>query len=144
MASNSKVAEEKEQVVLKEEQLRGSQPSSSCGRDESSKTVKVSWVEMAMQDVQKWETSWSKGSSKKDPSHTAGIAFVSEGAVVVADPVWEAEPLLVWETKLLPGDGKEQEALKVEESTSPSNTGVQPSKHEEESVDLVDPPSDED
>ena len=44
-------------------------------------------------------------SSKKGPCHTTGFAFVSEGAVVVADPVWEAELLPVWETDLLPGNG---------------------------------------
>ena len=44
-------------------------------------------------------------SSKKGPSHTIGFASVSEGVVVVADPVWEAEPLLVWETNLLLGVG---------------------------------------
>jgi hypothetical protein len=49
-----------------------------------------------MQDAQKWEASRSRVSSKKGPSHTAGIASVSEGAVVVADPVWEADPLSVW------------------------------------------------
>jgi hypothetical protein len=43
-------------------------------------------------------------SSKKSPCHTTGFASVTEGATVVADPVWEAEPLPVWETKLLPGD----------------------------------------
>jgi hypothetical protein len=51
-------------------------------------------------------------SSKKGPCHTTGFASVTEGAtnqvdwraVVVADPVWEAEPLPVWETELLPGD----------------------------------------
>jgi hypothetical protein len=75
---------------------RGSQPSSR--REESSKTVrKVSWVEEAMQDAQKREASRSRVPSKKGPSHTAGFAFVLEGAVVVANPVWEAEPL--------PGDG---------------------------------------
>jgi hypothetical protein len=44
-------------------------------------------------------------------------------------------------------DGEEQETPKVEESTGPSSTGIQPSDHEEESeelVDPVDPPSDED
>jgi hypothetical protein len=58
-----------------------------------------------MQDAQKWEASRSMVSSKKGPSHTIGFAFVSEGAVLVADPVWEAEPLLVWETNLLLGVG---------------------------------------
>jgi hypothetical protein len=58
----------------------------------------VSWVEEARQDAQKRETSRSRVSSKKGPCHLAGIASVSEGATVVADPVWEAEPLPVWET----------------------------------------------
>jgi hypothetical protein len=44
-------------------------------------------------------------SSKKDPSHTTGFAFMSEGATVVVDPVWEVEPLLVWENELLPSNG---------------------------------------
>jgi hypothetical protein len=49
MESNNIVAEDREQVALKVEQLRGIQPSSSYGREESSKTIKkVSWVEMAM------------------------------------------------------------------------------------------------
>jgi hypothetical protein len=65
----------------------------------------VSWVEEARQDAQKREASRSRVSSKKGPCHTTGFASVSEGAVVVADPVWEAEPLPVWETELLPGDG---------------------------------------
>jgi hypothetical protein len=58
-----------------------------------------------MQDAQKQEASRSRVSSKKGPCHTVGIASVSEGAVVVADPVWEAEPLPMWETELLPGNG---------------------------------------
>ena len=58
-----------------------------------------------MQDAQKWEASRSMVSSKKGPSHTIGFASVSEGVVVVADPVWEAEPLLLWETDLLSSDG---------------------------------------
>jgi hypothetical protein len=44
-------------------------------------------------------------SSKTGPSHTTIFSSMSEGATVVADPVWEAEPLLVWETELLPGNG---------------------------------------
>jgi hypothetical protein len=63
-----------------------------------------------MQDAQKQEASRSRVSSKKGPCHTTGFASVSEGAanqvdwrvVVVADPVWEAEPLPVWETDILP------------------------------------------
>jgi hypothetical protein len=65
-----------------------------------------------MHDAQKREASRSKVSSKKGPCHTAGLASVSEGAtnqvdwraVVVANPVWEAEPLPVWEIDILPGD----------------------------------------
>jgi hypothetical protein len=88
MASNNIVAEDWEQVALKVEQLRGIQPSSSYGREESSKTVKkVSWLEMAMQDAQKGKDSRNRVSSKKGPIHTTGIASVSEGATVVADPV---------------------------------------------------------
>jgi hypothetical protein len=58
-----------------------------------------------MQDVQKREASRSRVSSKKVPSHTTGFVSVSKGAVVVADPVWEAEQLPLWEIDLLPGDG---------------------------------------
>jgi hypothetical protein len=51
-------------------------------------------------------------SSRNGPCHTIGFASVLEGAVnqvhwrevVVVDLVWEAEPLPVWETELLPGD----------------------------------------
>jgi hypothetical protein len=91
--SNSKVAEDKEQVAPKVEQLKGSQISGLGRREESSKTVKkVSWVEMTMQDANKWEASRSRVFSKKDPSYTLAIASVSEGVVVVVDPVWEVEP----------------------------------------------------
>jgi hypothetical protein len=46
--------------------FKGSQCSGSCGREDSSKTVKkVSWVEIAMQDAQKQEASRSRVSSKK-------------------------------------------------------------------------------
>jgi hypothetical protein len=79
-------------------------------------------------------------SSKKGLRHTVGIAYVSEGAVVVADSVWEPKPLPVWVTELLPSYGEEQEAPKVEENIDPSSTGVKPSDHEES----VDPPIDED
>jgi len=44
-------------------------------------------------------------SSKKGPCHTTRFASVSEGATMVVDLVWEAEPLPVWETYLLSGDG---------------------------------------
>jgi hypothetical protein len=47
MASN-KVAENKEQVASKVEQLKGSQPSGSGGKEQPSKSVKESWYEMAM------------------------------------------------------------------------------------------------
>jgi hypothetical protein len=51
-------------------------------------------------------------SSKKGPCHATGFVLVTEvatnqedwSAAVVADPEWEAEPLPVWETKILPGD----------------------------------------
>jgi hypothetical protein len=59
-----------------------------------------------MQDAQKWEASRSRVSSKKGPSHTTGFDSMSEGAVVVSDPMWEAEPLPVWETDLLRGVGR--------------------------------------
>jgi hypothetical protein len=54
------VTENKEQVALKVEQLRGSQPSGSGGKEQPSKSVqKKSWFEMAMQDAQKQEASRS-------------------------------------------------------------------------------------
>jgi hypothetical protein len=47
--SNSIVTEIREQVYLKVEQLKGSQPSGSAGKDQPSKTIKKdSWYEMAM------------------------------------------------------------------------------------------------
>ena len=58
-----------------------------------------------MQDAQKREASRNRVSFEKGPCHTTGCASVLEGASMVADLVWEAEPLLVWETNLLPGDG---------------------------------------
>jgi hypothetical protein len=86
---------------------RGSHPSNSSGREESTKTTKkVSWVKMARKDAQKRKASRSKVSSKKGPSHTAEFVFVSEGEAMVADPVWEAEPLPVWETEILPSNGR--------------------------------------
>jgi hypothetical protein len=42
---------------------------------------------MAMQDAQKWKDSRSRVSSKKVPSHTMRIAYVSEGEIVVANLV---------------------------------------------------------
>jgi hypothetical protein len=94
------------QAQRESQSSRGSQPSGSGGREESSKTVrKVSWVEEARQEAQKREASRSRVSSKKGPCHSTRIASVSVGATVVADPVSEAEPLPVWETDLLPGDG---------------------------------------
>jgi hypothetical protein len=83
--ASSKVAVNKEQVASKVVQIqresdfkgsqqaqresqpsKESQPSGSCGREESSKTVKkVSWVEMARQDAQKRVASRSRMSSKK-------------------------------------------------------------------------------
>jgi hypothetical protein len=102
------VAENKEQVAPKVEQLkgslRGSQPSGSSGKEQHSKSVKESWYEMAMQDAQKQEASRSmfKGnkSSKKGLNEMAGIAFVSEGATnqvdwrvaMVADMIAKTEP----------------------------------------------------
>jgi len=92
--------------------FKGSQPLG--GREDSSNTVrKVSWVEKARWDAQKQENSRSMVSSKKGPCHTIGLAFVSKGVanqkywrgIVVADPMWEADPLPVWETNILPGDG---------------------------------------
>jgi hypothetical protein len=59
---------------------------------------------MASQDAQKREASRCRLSSKKGPKHTSRFAFVSEGATVVEDPMWEVEPLPVWETELLLGN----------------------------------------
>jgi hypothetical protein len=59
MESN-RVTENKEQVALKVEQLRGSQPSGSGGKEQPSKSVKKeSWYEMTMQDAQEQEASRS-------------------------------------------------------------------------------------
>jgi hypothetical protein len=132
MASSSRVTENREQVALKVVQtqrdpdfrgsqqdqresppLRGSLPSGSNGREESSKTVKkVSWVEEARQEAQKQEASRSSMSSKEEPCHTTTFTSVIEGATnqvdwsvaMVVDQVWEAKPLPVWEIELLPGD----------------------------------------
>jgi hypothetical protein len=51
MARN-RVAENKEQVASKVEQLRGSQPLGLCGKEQPSKFVeKDSWYKMTMQDA---------------------------------------------------------------------------------------------
>jgi hypothetical protein len=59
MASNNRVTKDKEQGALKVEQLRGSQPSGSSGKEQPSKSVqkKQSWYEMTMQDAQEQEAS---------------------------------------------------------------------------------------
>jgi hypothetical protein len=84
MASNSKVAKNKEQVALKVKHLRGSLPSSSGGMEQPSKSVqKKSWYKMTMQDDQEQEASRSMirgNSSQTSPSEMAGIAFMSEDA----------------------------------------------------------------
>jgi hypothetical protein len=94
--------------------FRGSLPSGSNGREASSKTDrKVSWVEEARQEAQKWEASRSSMSSQEGPCHTTGFVSVTEGAAnqedwsaaVVADPVQEAKLLPVWETEIHPDDG---------------------------------------
>jgi hypothetical protein len=103
--SSSIVTENREQVAPKVEQLRGSQPSGSGGKEQPSKSVKKeSWYEMAMQDAQKQETSRSmfRGSESSETGQTimAGIASVSEGATnqvywragMVADLVAKIEP----------------------------------------------------
>jgi hypothetical protein len=75
----------------------------------------VSWIEEARQEAQEWDASRGSMSSKEEPCHTTGLALVTEvieeesnqvdwRAVVVADPVWKAESLSVWETELLPSD----------------------------------------
>jgi hypothetical protein len=103
-----------QQAQRESQPFRGSLPSGSDGREASSKTVrKVSWVEEARQEAQKREASRSNVSSQEEPCHTTGFVSVTEGAtnqedwsaVVVADPVQEAELLPVWETEILPDDG---------------------------------------
>ena len=60
MASSSRVAENKEQVALKVEQLRSSRPLGSGGKEQPSKSVKKeSWYKMIMQDAQEQEASRS-------------------------------------------------------------------------------------
>jgi hypothetical protein len=105
----SKVTENEEQVALKVEQLRGSQPSGSGGKEQPSKSVqKKSWFEMAMQDAQEQEASRSiiRGkSSEQGLSKMAGIAFVSEGAANQED--WRAAMVadMVAKTESLPESG---------------------------------------
>jgi hypothetical protein len=88
MASN-RVVENKEQETTKVEKLRGSRPSSSSGKEKTSKSAKESWYKIAMSDTQEQEASRSmfKGSksSKKGPNEMAEIAFVSEGATNQVD-----------------------------------------------------------
>jgi hypothetical protein len=101
-----KVAENKEQVAPKVEQLRGRQPSNSGGKEKPSKFVKEeSWYKMTIQNAQEQEASKSmfKGkSSKKGRSKIARIAFISERAAnqmdwraaIVADLIAKTEPPL--------------------------------------------------
>jgi hypothetical protein len=96
-----------DQVALKVEQLRGSQHSSSGGKEQPSKSVwKKTWFEMAMQDAQEQEASRSiiKGNClKQGPSKMAGRASVSKGAAnredwrvaLVADRIMKMESLPV-------------------------------------------------
>jgi hypothetical protein len=85
----SRVTKNEEQVAPKVEQLRGSQPSGSGGKEQPSKSVqKKSWFEMAMQDAQKQEASRSIGRGQvfeQGLSEMAGIASVSEGAANQVD-----------------------------------------------------------
>jgi hypothetical protein len=62
---------------------RGSLPSGTGGREESSK--QVSWVEEARQEALKQEASKSSVSSMEDPFVTAGFASVTEGAASQED-----------------------------------------------------------
>jgi hypothetical protein len=115
--ASSRVAENKEQVAPKVEQLRGNQPSGSGGKDQPSKSVKKeSWYKMAMHDALEQEASRSmfKGSksSKKGPKEMAGIAFASEGATnqvdwraaMVANMITKKEPTPGGRSTLLPKD----------------------------------------
>jgi hypothetical protein len=75
---SSRVAENREQVALKVEQLRGSQPSGSGGKEKPSKSVKKeSWYEMAMQDAQEQETSRSmfRGSESSETGQTIMVGI---------------------------------------------------------------------
>jgi hypothetical protein len=50
---SSRVAENREKVALKFEQLRGSQPLGSGGKEKPSKSIKKdSWYDMSIQDAQ--------------------------------------------------------------------------------------------
>jgi hypothetical protein len=96
-----------QQAQRESQSSRGSQPSGSGGREESSKTVKkVSWVEMAMQDAQKREASRSRVSSKKGPSHTSRICFCVRGSSCGSgSSVGGRATSSVGDRELLPGDG---------------------------------------
>jgi hypothetical protein len=60
MASSNRVTEDKEHVAPTIEQIRGNQPSGSCGKEQPSKSVqKKSWYKMAMQDAQEQKASRS-------------------------------------------------------------------------------------
>jgi hypothetical protein len=102
--ASSKVAENKEQVALKVEQLSGSHPLGSSGKEQPSKFVKESWYKMAMQDAQEQEASRSmfngNKSLKKGLNEMARIVFCSEGVAnqvdcrvaMVADMIAKTEP----------------------------------------------------
>jgi hypothetical protein len=101
------VAKNKEQVASKDEQLRGSQPSSSGGKEQPSNSVKKeSWYEITMQDAQEQEASRSmiRGKSlKQGLNEMAGIDFISEGAANRVD--WRGTMIadLIAKTKPPPG-----------------------------------------
>jgi hypothetical protein len=104
------MAKNKEQVDSKVEQLNGSQPSSSSGKEQPSKSVKKeSWYEMAMHNDKEQEASRSmfKGSesSKTSPNEIAMIAFSPQGAANQVD--WRVAMVadMIAKTEPLPGDG---------------------------------------
>jgi hypothetical protein len=75
MESSSRVTKDKEQVASKVEQIKGSHPLGSGGKDQPSNSIqKKSWYRMVMQDPQEKETirgSQSSGSGGKDqPSNS--------------------------------------------------------------------------
>jgi hypothetical protein len=84
--SSRMVKENKEQVALKVEQLRGSQISTSGGKEHPSKSIKKeSWYEMDMHYAHEKETSRSMfiGSDSSETGQTImeGIDSMSEGEI---------------------------------------------------------------
>jgi hypothetical protein len=103
---SSRVVENKERLAPKVEQLRGSQPSGSGGKEQSSKYIKESWYEMTMQGAQEKEAFRSMIKEKSlmmGPSEMARIVFASEGAT--NHVYWKATMVVDLTTKTEPPPG---------------------------------------